>query len=164
MDPRWRNSIRRAVRLSKKLLGQIYVKEGLKSFTRKNLVGTVSYQTIWGPSFSNVARHSGWWPSTVTDSINRDITRILDPVNDLDLITEFNFLPNSGRFPLSISNGCGMPTEDAYSPGHMVLSLFGTCIYPNVETNLSRTSLVSGLLSFEHPSVLLFYRYVQSSS
>ena len=49
-----------------------------------------------------------------------------------------------------------MPTEDAYSSGHLVLSHFGTCICSNVETNLSWTCLVSGLLNFEHPSVLLF--------
>ena len=60
-------------------------------------------------------------------------------------------------FPLVyICNGCGMPTEDAYSSGHLVLSHFGTCICSNVETNLSRTCLVSGPLNFEHPSVLLF--------
>ena len=49
-----------------------------------------------------------------------------------------------------------MPTEDAYSSGHLVLSHFGTCICSNVETNLSSTCLVFGLLNFEHPSVLLF--------
>ena len=49
-----------------------------------------------------------------------------------------------------------MPTEDAYSSGHLVLSHFGTCKCSNVETNISWTCLVSGLLSFEHPSVLLF--------
>ena len=47
-------------------------------------------------------------------------------------------------------------TEDAYSSGHLVLSHFGTCMCSNVETNLSWTCLVSGLLNFEHPSVLLF--------
>ena len=51
---------------------------------------------------------------------------------------------------------CGMPTEDAYSSGHLVLSHFGTCMCSNVETNLSWTCLVSGPLNFEHPSVLLF--------
>ena len=49
-----------------------------------------------------------------------------------------------------------MPTEDAYSSGHLVLSHFGTCMCSNVETNLSWTCLVSGLLNFEYPSVLLF--------
>ena len=49
-----------------------------------------------------------------------------------------------------------MPTEDAYSSGHLVLSHSGTCMCSNVETNLSWTCLVSGLLNFEHPSVLFF--------
>ena len=49
-----------------------------------------------------------------------------------------------------------MPTEDAYSSGHLVLSHFGTCMCSNVDTNLSWTCLVSGPLNFEHPSVLLF--------
>ena len=30
-----------------------------------------SYQTIWGPPLPNVTRHSGWWPSTVTPSIDQ---------------------------------------------------------------------------------------------
>ena len=49
-----------------------------------------------------------------------------------------------------------MPTEDAYSSGHLVLSHFVSCMWFNVETNLSWTCLVSGPLNFEHPSVLLF--------
>ena len=62
---------------------------------------------------------------------------------DFDVITEY-------RFPKSICNGCGMPT------GHLVLSNYGTYMGFNVEINLSWTCLVSGLLNFEHPSVLLF--------
>ena len=42
---------------------------------------------------------------------------------------------------LNICNGCGMPTEDAYSSGHLVLSHFGTCKCSNVETNISWTCL-----------------------
>ena len=55
-----------------------------------------------------------------------------------------------------------MPTEDAYSSGHLVLSHFGTCMCSNVETTLSWTCLVSGLLNFEHPSVLLFCLFQSS--
>ena len=50
-----------------------------------------------------------------------------------------------------------MPTGDADPSGHLVLSHFGTCKCSNVETNISWTCLVSGLLSFEHPSVPLFF-------
>ena len=70
------------------------------------------------------------------------------------LLTEFDI--TEYRFPWSICNGCVMPTGDAYSSGHMVLSHIGACKCSNVETNLFWTCLVSGLLSFEHPSVLLF--------
>ena len=49
-----------------------------------------------------------------------------------------------------------MPTEGAYSSGHLVLSHFGTCMCSNIGTNLSWACLVSGLLNFEHPLVLLF--------
>ena len=72
-------------------------------------------------------------------------------------ITEYRFL-------LGICNGCGMPTGDAYSSGHLVLSHFGTCMCSNVETNLSWTCLVSGLLNFEHPSVLLFWSLYELKS
>ena len=65
-------------------------------------------------------------------------------------------ISNCVRFPWNICNGCSRPTEDTYSSGHLVLSHFGTCMCSNVETNPSWTCLVSGLLSFEHPSVLLF--------
>ena len=70
------------------------------------------------------------------------------------LLIEFDI--TEYRFPWGICNGCGMPTGDAYSSGHLVLSHFGTCKCSNVETNISWTCLVSGLFSFEHPSVLLF--------
>ena len=70
------------------------------------------------------------------------------------LLIEFDITEYT--FPWGICNGCGMPTGDAYSSGHLVLSHFGTCMCSNVETNISWTCLVSGLLSFEHPSVLLF--------
>ena len=52
-----------------------------------------------------------------------------------------------------------MPTGDAYSSGHLVLSHCGTCMCSNVEINLSWTCLVSGLLNFEHPSIFLFSFY-----
>ena len=64
------------------------------------------------------------------------------PFTDLDNITEFDFLPNCVRwFPKNICNGYGMPTEDAYSSGHLVLSDFETCICSNVEINLSWSCL-----------------------
>ena len=40
-----------------------------------------------------------------------------------------------------ICNGCGIPREDAYSSGHLVLSHFGTCMCSYVETDFSWTCL-----------------------
>ena len=142
--------------LSDKLLGQGYVNERLKSCLRK-FYGRygISYQTIWGPSLPNVTRHSGWWPYTVTPSIDRRLHHFFT-ITDRDFNAKFTFLPNFARFPYNICDGCGMQTEDAYSSGPLVLSHFGTCMCSNVETNLSWTCLVSGLFCFAHPSVLLF--------
>ena len=100
-----------------------------------------------------------WMLTIYSDTLNwSGITPIFDPITDLNL-TEFDFLPNCQRFPYNIWNGCGMPTEDAFSSGHLVLSHFWICNCSNVETNLSWTCLFSGLLSFEHPSVLQFLLY-----
>ena len=60
------------------------------------------------------------------------------------------------RFPWDFCNGLGMITGNAFASGHLVLSHFGTCKCSYVETNLSWSCLASGLLSFEHPSLLLF--------
>ena len=54
----------------------------------------------------------------MTPSIDKTLHEFLT-ITDLDLITEFDFLPNCARFPWNICNGCGMPTEDAYSTGHL---------------------------------------------
>ena len=102
--------------------------------------------------------YTTFWMMTIYSDILHwsGITPIFDPITDLDLITKFDFLPIIERFPWNICNGCDMPTEDAYSSGYLVLSHFGTCKCSNVETNVSWTCIVSGLLSFEYPLVFLF--------
>ena len=81
---------------------------------------------------------------------------LLVALSEHDLLTEF-YITELERFQQNICNGWGMLAGDADSSGHLVLSHFGTCMCSNVVTNLSWTCrLVSGLLSFEHPSVLLF--------
>ena len=77
-------------------------------------------------------------------------------VTKLDHITELNLAFTQMReVSKEHCNGCGMPTDDAYSTGHLVLSLFGTCMCSKVEINLSQTCLVSGLKVL-NISVLLF--------
>ena len=126
----------RAVKLSNKLLGQGYVKERLKSYLRKfyGRYGdlTKQYEVPLSRMFHDILDddHIQWHPPLI-----RHYTNFLT-VTDVDLITEFDFLPNYARFPLTICNGFGMPTEDAFSPGHLVLSHSGTCMCSNVETNI----------------------------
>ena len=51
------------------------------------------------------------------------------------LCTELDLLPNFERFPENICDGCGMPTGDAYSSGHLVRSLWDLHMFLIVETN-----------------------------
>ena len=63
--------ILRAMRLSNKLLGQ-----GMFEIVSKEVLWSVrgSHQAVWGPPLPNVTGHSGWWPHTVTPSIDRTYT------------------------------------------------------------------------------------------
>ena len=127
--------ILRAAQLSNKLLGQICQKR-LKSFLRKSygLYGDLTNNMrplSWMLHDILEDDHIQWHPPLI-----RYFTYLWH-FTDLDLITEFDFLPNCVRLPYNICNGCGMPREDAHSSWHLVLSHFGTCMCSNVETNYS---------------------------
>ena len=86
--------ILRAVRLSNKLLGQGYVKERLSSMVGMGILSN----NMRSPS---PECYTTFWMMTIySDTLHwSGITPILDPITDLDLITEFDFLPNWERFP-----------------------------------------------------------------
>ena len=91
--------ILRAVRLSNKLLGQGYVKERLRSSLRKFYVGTgILSNNMRSPS---PECYPTFWMMTIYSDVLHwsGITPIFDPITDLDLTTEFDFLPNCERFP-----------------------------------------------------------------
>ena len=91
--------ILRAVRLSNKLLGQRYVKERLKSSLRKfygryrDLIK--QYEVPLSGMLHDILEddHIQWHPPLMRHYTN------FWPFTDLDLITEFDFLPNCVRFP-----------------------------------------------------------------
>ena len=91
--------ILRAVRLSNKLLGQGYVKERLRSSLRKfyGRYGVLS-NNMRSPS---PECYTTFWMTTIySDTLHwSGITPTFDPITDLDLVTEFDFLPNCERFP-----------------------------------------------------------------
>ena len=90
--------ILRAMRLSNKLLGQGYVKERLKSSLRKFYGRYWDLPKQYEVPLSRMLHdildddHIQWHPPLI------GITPILT-ITDLDLITEFDFLPNCARFP-----------------------------------------------------------------
>ena len=91
--------ILQAVRLSNMLLGQVYVKERLKSSLRKfyGRYGDLTKQ--YEVSFSRMVHgiledgHIQWHPPLMRHYTN------FWPFADLDLITEFDLLPYCVRFP-----------------------------------------------------------------
>ena len=145
------------MRLSNKLLGQGYVKERLKSSLRKfyGRYGdlTKQYEVPLSRMLHDILDddHIQWHPTLIGHYTN------FWPLLIWTLLPNLTFYLIVQGFHRTYATGAaGMPTEDAYSSGHLVLSHFGTCMCSNVETNLSWTCLDSGLLNFEHPSVLLF--------
>ena len=91
-----------------------------------------------------------------SDTLNwSDITPTCELITELDLITEFDLISKFRRFPLNIETGA------LANRGWLLLRTpglvpFGTWICSNVETILSWIVMSTNLLSFEHPSVLLF--------
>ena len=80
------------------------------------------------------------------------------------LLPNLTFYLIARYFHRTFATGATCQTEDTYSSGRLVLSNFMTCICSYVETNLSWTCLLSGRLSSEHPSVLLLFYLVQTTS
>ena len=69
-------------------MSQTGICQGTFEIVTKEVIWSVRgyYQTIWGP----LSRHSGWWPHTVTPSIDKTL-HLFWTVPDLDLITGFDF-------------------------------------------------------------------------
>ena len=81
--------LRAVATFSNKLLGQGYVKERFRSSLRKFLLSVRgSHQTIRGHPLPNITRHSEWWPSTVTPSIDQTLNQFLT------LLLMWTLLPN----------------------------------------------------------------------
>ena len=138
-----------------KLLGQGCVKERLRSSLRK-LYGRYG-DLIKQYEFPSTECYTLFWMMTIySDTLYwSGISPIFDLITDLDIFTELDFLPN-----------CEVSIEHLQrvwhaNRGRLLLRTPGPVSLwawkcSNVESNLSWTCLVSGLLTFEHPSVLPF--------
>ena len=103
------------------------------------LFGTCIYSTCWDQRHPISIRH-----------IYQFVT----------LLPDLTFLPNLTFHQILVSiehlQRVWHADRGCLSSAHLVLSHFWTCMCSNVETNLSWTCLVSGLLNFENPSVVRF--------
>ena len=109
------------MRLSNKLLGQGYVKESLKSSQGKFYGWYGDQYEVPSPecytTFLRMAIYNGtlhWW----------DITPIFDPLLIWTLLPNLTFYLIVWGFHRTF-DVCVMPTEDACSSGHLVLSHMG---------------------------------------
>ena len=64
-----------------------------------------SYQTIWGPPLPNVTRHSGWWQSTVTPSIDQALHQFLTLLLILTLLPNLTFYLIARGFHRTFATG-----------------------------------------------------------
>ena len=92
-----------------------------------------------------------------SDTLNwSNITPIFEPTTELDLINNFDLITKFREVSIEHCNGCGWPAEDACSSGHLVLSNFGLAFVLMLRPFFPKLVMSTDLLSFEHPSVLLF--------
>ena len=126
--------ILRPVRLSSQLIGQEYVRERLESsrgkFDSRYGDPVKHYEVSLFQMLQDILGHDHiqWHPQLIRHYTNlRTYYRA---------VPYYRFWPYYQTLEVSIEhcNGCGMPTEDAYSSGHLVLSHFGNCICSNIET------------------------------
>ena len=68
-----------------------------------------------------------FWNMTIySDTFNwSNITPICELITELFLITDFDLITKFREVSIEHCNRCGLPTEDAYSPGYLVLSHSG---------------------------------------
>ena len=97
-----------------------------------------------------------WDMVIYSDTLNwSNITLMFEPITELDLITNFDLITKFLEVSMiEHCNGCGQPTEDAYTSGHLVLSHLGLAFvlmlrpfFPNLSSYL-RTFWISNILRY----------------
>ena len=98
-----------------------------------------------------------FWDMTIyNDTLNwSDITPICELIIELDFITDFDLITIFGGFHRTLQR-VRLATEDAYSSGHLVLYHLGLAFVLMLRLFFPKIVMSTDLLSFEHPSVLLF--------
>ena len=148
--------ILRATRLSSKLLGQGYVMERLKSSLRKfyGRYGDLikHYEVSLSQMLHDILGHDRiqWHPQLIRHYKN------LRTYYRTGLYYRFWLYYQILEVSIEHCNGCGRPTEDAYSSGHLILSHLGLAFVLMLRPFFPELVMSTDLMSFEHPSVLIF--------
>ena len=140
--------ILRSVRLSNKLPGQGYVKERLKFYGRYGDL-TKQYEVTLSRKLHDILDDDNiqWHPPLIRHYTNFWLLLIWT------LLPNLTFYLIVQGFHRTYATGAACQQRTLTPPDTWSCPI---CMCSNVETNHSWTCLVSGLLNFEHPSVLLF--------
>ena len=153
--------ILRAVRLSSKLLRQGYVMERLKSSLRKfyGRYGDLikHYEVSLSQMLNDILGHDHiqWHPQFIRHYTNLRISNLLP---NWTLIPILALLRNFGGFHRTLQR-VRLANRGRSSSGHLVLSYLGLAFVLMLRPLFPELVISTDLLSFEHPSVLLFYPY-----
>ena len=148
--------ILRAARLSSKHLGQGYVMERLKSSLR-TFYGRYGglIKTLWSIPLPNVTWHSGTWPYTMTPSIDKTLHQFINLLPNWTLLPILTLLPNFDGFHRTLQR-VRLANRVGLLPRTLVLSHLGPAFVLMLRPFFLELVMSIDLLSFEHPSVLLF--------
>ena len=85
-----------------------------------------SYQTIWAPPpLPNVTRHSGWWPPTVTPSIDQTLHQFLTLLLILTLLQNLTFYLIARGFHRTFATGAACQQRTLTPPDTWSCSTLG---------------------------------------
>ena len=115
-----------------------------------------SHQIIWGRPLSNITQNSGCWPYTVTPSIVQALHQFFTSLLIWTLMPNLTFYLIPRCFHRTFATGAASQRRTLTLADTWSCPTLGLASVLMLRTNLFWTYLVSGLLSFEHPSVLLF--------
>ena len=120
------------------------------------MVGTGILSNNMKSPLPNVTRHTGWWPSTVTPSIDQAFHQFLTLLLIWTLLPNLTFYLIARGFHGIFAKGAACQQRTLTPPNTMCCPTLWLVSVLMLRPNLFWTCLVSWLLSFEHPSVLLF--------
>ena len=122
----------------------------------------------WHTSLHVRTHNQNYWSATNQIFVSEKMIWQMNPVCVIRLLRPTSHFPLWQTFSqvcpnilASVTFGCAWPTEGAHSSGILVLSHVGLAFVLMLTPFILELVMSTDLLSFEHPSVLLFWLYKQ---